>query len=499
MTTHEPAVPPPAAAAGGLTPAAWRTIAACTAGYALNAMDALLLTPALAAMKEHVTDVNSTLIGTATLLSSALGGWVVGWLSDRFGRAFALQCTIAWFALFTGLCGFAPDYSWLFVCRALMGIGFGGTWAATAVMVAEASSPACRGWWVGVMQAGWAGGWFAALIVLPPLLNSLPNDVAWRAFFWFGGALPLALLIPYILYRLKIYLFFSKESLPVEASQTPAPPLEIFPDSWKKYIAACREFYWFGGALPLLLLIPYILYDYRFVRKESLPFTDTRKKAAPLEIFAPTMGWTTFLTCMLSIGAHGGYYVIMSWLPRFLVERDHDHTLQLDRWYLIILIVGSLFGYLVSGWFSDLDRFKRRGTFTVFAIGAILTVLAHFCFLNEWIIWALAFPLGFFASGTFSGMGAFFSELFPAHMRGSGAGFAYNFGRGFTVLILALVGAGIWPLGLSIVLFVLLTYGLVIIAAWHLPETRGEPLDSAAEDPVDEASGIVPGTRPARI
>jgi hypothetical protein len=39
----------------------------------------------------------------------------------------------------------------------------------------------------------------------------------------------------------------------------------------------------------------------------------------------------------------------------------------------------------------------------------------------------LGFPLGFFASGIFSGMGAFLTENFPTRVRGSGQGFAYNF------------------------------------------------------------------------
>jgi len=40
-----------------------------------------------------------------------------------------LQVTIAWYAFFTFLCGFAQDFTQLFIFRALQGLGFGGEWA----------------------------------------------------------------------------------------------------------------------------------------------------------------------------------------------------------------------------------------------------------------------------------------------------------------------------------------------------------------------------------
>ena len=61
--------------------------------------------------------------------------------------------------------------------------------------------------------------------------------------------------------------------------------------------------------------------------------------------------------------------------------------------------------------------------------------------LTNEILWVLGFPLGFFASGYFSGIGAFLTELYPTRLRGSGQGFCYNFGRGIGALFPFLVGA----------------------------------------------------------
>ena len=95
----------------------------------------------------------------------------------------------------------------------------------------------------------------------------------------------------------------------------------------------------------------------------------------------------------------------------------------------------------------------------------------------------LGFPLGFLASGVFSGMGPFLTELYPTFLRGSGQGFAYNFGRAIAALNVWFVGlfsAGL-PLGQAIGIFALIAYGLVVIAALLLPETSGRMLTTEAK------------------
>ena len=52
---------------------------------------------------------------------------------------------------------------------------------------------------------------------------------------------------------------------------------------------------------------------------------------------------------------------------------------------------------------------------------------------DRWML-VLGFPLGFFACGIVSGMGALFTELPPPEPRGFGRGLCYNFGRGMAAL-----------------------------------------------------------------
>ena len=95
----------------------------------------------------------------------------------------------------------------------------------------------------------------------------------------------------------------------------------------------------------------------------------------------------------------------------------------------------------------------------------------------------LCFPLGFFASGIFSGMGPVMTELFPTEVRGTGQGFCYNIGRGLAAFFPTLVGiaSASMSLGVAIGMFAAAAYGLVIVAALLLPETQGQGLFSLAE------------------
>src|SRR5215468_3528183 len=131
---------------------------ACFGGWVLDAMDVQIFSFAIPAIIAAFAINNAAvgLIGTATLLTSAFGGWFAGALSDRFGRVRTLQITIAWFAVFTFLCGFAQNPTQLLIFRATMGFGFGGEWAAAAVLIGEVIRSEHRGKAVGAMQSGWA-------------------------------------------------------------------------------------------------------------------------------------------------------------------------------------------------------------------------------------------------------------------------------------------------------------------------------------------------------
>ncbi len=144
--------------------------------------------------------------------------------------------------------------------------------------------------------------------------------------------------------------------------------------------------------------------------------------------------------------------------------------------YLLMLIVGSLVGYLASAWLSD--ALGRRRGFIIFACGGALLILLYTHMPVSGGMLLIGFVLGFFVLGIFSGMGACFAELFPGTVRGSGQGFCYSAGRAFGAAGPALIG--VWsthvPLGQSMGAVTVGAYALVVVSAWALPETRGRAL-----------------------
>jgi len=397
------------------------TLFATFGGWALDGMDVMVYSfviPTLMAAW-HMSKAQAGMLGTVALLISAVGGWLAGLLADRFGRTRILQLTILWFALFTFLSGFTNSFWQLLVVRGLQGLGFGGEWAVGSVLMGEAIRAQYRGKAVGTVQGGWAIGWGVTAISYTVLFSLLPAATAWRAMFWIG-ILP-ALLVFYI--------------------RRYVPEPEVFQRT-RAHEAS---------------------------RGQSSNF---------LEIFNPTVLRTTLLTALLAVGAQGGYYAITTWLPTFLKTTRGLSVLNTGA-YLFVVIAGSFIGYMVSAWLTD--RIGRKQTLVLFAICSFLAVVAYtYLPISNSVMLVLGFPLGFFASGVFSPIGAFFTELFPSRVRGSGQGFSYNVGRGIGALFPTLVGylSARMGLGHAISTFAVVAYLTMVIATVLLPETRGRDLQA---------------------
>ncbi|HKN51156.1 MAG TPA: MFS transporter, partial [Amycolatopsis sp.] len=171
-----------------LGPRGRRAFAGAFGGYGLDSFDYQTLPLGLAAITAYfgISSGEAGLLGTTTLVVSAVGGVAAGILADKIGRVRALQITIAMYTIFTVLCGFAPNFETLLIFRALQGLGFGGEWAAGAALVAEYSQARYRGRTVAFVQSAWAVGWGLSVIVYTVVFSFASDDVAWRIMFWTG-------------------------------------------------------------------------------------------------------------------------------------------------------------------------------------------------------------------------------------------------------------------------------------------------------------------------
>ena len=164
-----------------------RTLLAGGLGWMLDAMDVMLLAMVLdnVMVDFHISKAIAGLVSSYSLVASALGGVLFGFLADRIGRTRALMASILVYSLASGACGLSTTVGQLILFRILLGLGMGGEWATGAALIAETWPTEHRGKALGLMQSTWAIGEMIAagvtLLVLPRF--------GWRAVF-FVGVLP---------------------------------------------------------------------------------------------------------------------------------------------------------------------------------------------------------------------------------------------------------------------------------------------------------------------
>ena len=401
-----------------LNPTERRTMTACWAGWTLDGFDQQLYSYVVPTMMAvwGLSAGTAGSIGMVTLLTSSLGGWMTGALSDRYGRVRMLQISILWYSVVTGLCGLAQNFDQLFVLRALHGIGFGGEWAAGSVLMGEVIRDKYRGRAVGFVQTGAAFGPGLSALVFAGLYAVLPETEAWRVLF-FVGIIP-ALLVLWI--RRNIH---ESES---------------------------------------------------FQERQA-----TGDKATFAQAFAAFRGvyfWTTFKVTLMVAGAQGGVFAVQFWMTTYLRTERHVSASAAGLFFAVQM-VGALIGFLIGAYVSD--AFGRKWTFGISAVTTFIMVNIYiFVPMGDTALLLCGIPLSIAILMKFSAMGPYMTELYPTAVRGTGQGFCYNGGRAVGAIFPTAVGYGVayMPLGVSIALFCSIACLLMLTMLLLLPETRGREI-----------------------
>ncbi len=402
---------------------------ACFGGWALDAMDvqmyALVMPAIMAAWKMSKSEAG--MLGTVALVASSVGGAIAGNLADRFGRVKVLQVSILWFSLFTFLSGLAQTDLQLLAARTLQGLGFGGEWAAGAVLMAEMIAPKNRGKTLAAISSGWSVGYGLAAIIFTVLFQMVEPRLAWRIMF-FLGALPAGLIL------------FVRQSV----------------------------------SEPEM-----------YVRSKQYEVTRPRIQ----DIFRRELIGRTTLAWAICLGVLGGNYTVLTWLPTYL-QSEHHLSSSNTGLYLLVNIVGSFLGYNIGGVVAD-RLGRRRALQVFAALGVISVVGYLLLGFNPLLVMLLGFPLGFAQSGMNAGLAPLLSELFPTRLRATGQGFCYNAGRGLGALFPALVGlaAEHTSLTLAIAIIAACAYAVTALASLGIRETKSlrlEAVDGFLASPMAE-------------
>ena len=162
----------------------WKVMWASIVGYAMDGLDVLILSFAMAAIVAEfgLTLGEGGLIATYTLIGTVLGGYLFGVFADYFGRVHTFALTIIIFSIFTGACAFADNVMHLNILRFLAGLGLGGEYGIGMTLVTETWPAARRA----RATAGVAMGWQAGAVLAAILAAVVLPDYGWRGLFLVG-------------------------------------------------------------------------------------------------------------------------------------------------------------------------------------------------------------------------------------------------------------------------------------------------------------------------
>jgi MFS family permease len=443
------------------------------------------------------------------LLGGATGGVVFGMLSDRIGRKKTMTLTIVMYSLFTCVSAFSQEWWHMAIFRFLVAMGVGGEWAVASSFVAEVFPERARARVSGIFHASsvlgtWLATAVATILIGNAAIQSYAESIGYPTLPWrigFGlGVFP-ALLIIWIRRSLK-----EPESWE-QAKERAAAVIAVCPECGERLtehfvncpvcgVPLTEE----SHAAEAMGRIP-DLFRGEYLRPTLVGVSLAAIGMATFwgaHVFGKNLLRRDYAKAVVAEHTVASDPDAPSVRVASVVEQQRkkilaDNAAAIKRWEMLGMFLVTTGGGLGLLSFGPLcERFGRKATFLGFHLGGLAASLIAFQLLHGIAVLCVALPVfGFLTLGMHAGYAIYFPELYPTRMRGTGAGFCFNFGRILAAPILVLAGklqeeppedGGPWDvfaLGLplenaaSLLCLLFLAGVLVLVFA---PETKGREL-----------------------
>jgi MFS family permease len=186
-----------------------RAVFGASFGFFVDMFDVYLPTIALTPAMDYFTPkdmpastraIVTALIFVATLLGRPVGSAVFGPLADRLGRRVVTLWSIGGCGVCTALIAVLPGYAatglagvgLLIALRLIDGVFMGGEYAGATPLAMEAAPPGRRGWYGGIVGAGFAFSYCAIALVTLLVLQFAPEGGPSSAYSVWGWRIPFA-------------------------------------------------------------------------------------------------------------------------------------------------------------------------------------------------------------------------------------------------------------------------------------------------------------------
>jgi PHS family inorganic phosphate transporter-like MFS transporter len=166
-------------------------------GFFTDAYDLFVISTVAVLVKSqwHLSTTETSWVTGSAILAAFIGALVFGRIADLLGRK-SVYVTVAVVMIVGAIASaFAADFLWLVIARFVLGLGIGGDYPVSAVLMSEYSNRDDRGRLVGLVFSMQALGLIVGPLVGLLLLSSgISHDLTWRLMLGLG-AIPAAAVV----------------------------------------------------------------------------------------------------------------------------------------------------------------------------------------------------------------------------------------------------------------------------------------------------------------